>query len=137
MLAINEVKSAPTKQLIATYNELSGGAPIKKFKDRATAESRVTNLLRKAAPAKVRVVKGKATANAVGRPRATFKITATPDSAKGRLNKNSLRTQVMDFLSTRPNGTASVDEVNEKFGRQMAGVIQKLLFVNYVKRQDV
>ena len=39
------VKAATTAQLIAYYNANSGKDPVKKFRDRATAEARVTAIL--------------------------------------------------------------------------------------------
>lgn len=40
-----DVTTATTSELVAFYNEHSGDNPIKKFRDRATAEARVTKLL--------------------------------------------------------------------------------------------
>jgi hypothetical protein len=51
-----------------------------------------------------------------------------------RLQKSSLRAQLLEWMATRPDSTASVEEINAQFKRDMNGVIQKLQRHHFISR---
>lgn len=137
------IKTLSTKDLVALYNKLSGKA-IKKFSSRAAGEKQVAALLAKCSPASIlgaekslqpaavpapvvaRVVKGAASAEAVGRPKANFDVTLTAAAAISKPNSLSLRRQLITDLAAAKGQTISIAAIESKFGRNMRGVVQKL-----------
>jgi hypothetical protein len=147
----------PAERLVAIWNSLPGVTPIKKFKDRTTAATRIwksiqnlgeavkPNLVQPARPKAARKAKGGAQAakGASATVKATMKATPAKNAPQGKRaaktqeatapREGSKTTQVVAMLQ-RKNG-ATLVEIMEKMGWQrhtvrgfMAGTMKKAGF---------
>lgn len=156
LLTKSQVADAPMADLVATYNSLSP-KPVKRFESRATAERRVAALLpeRAAAPAAPEnpykpgtmahrlwfatresqpiTPKPKKPARDPNAPRTrrpridAVQLNEAPGHTK--LQANSLRSKVVEWLKTQPNWNATIAHMESKQGLKMPcrGHVQKLL----------
>jgi len=130
------VASLSLKELVAEYNRLSPSAPVKKFKDRATAERRLKELLAKAAPPKARVVRGAASADKVGRPNSEYQVTLGKGTTK--LHSESTRSAIVNYLAAARGNTATTSELRTLLdGKNPAGFVRKLAEKNWVKIKPI
>jgi hypothetical protein len=158
----DEIKRMTTPELVAAYNKLTGKS-ILRFATRAKGEQQVAKAMEKAngkSTAKVeakaqtkpekntpatpgksaatpRVVKGKAGAAGSGRPRGTFSIQLSGKPGKSTLHKNSLRAQLMNYMQASAQKVFSIETIEQKFNRNMRGVIGKLIEKDWVERVEV
>lgn len=150
----SEVKTATTKALVATYNEITGKG-IKKFADRAAAEKAVTKLLPPDEPA-AKTAKGEKPAKAPkatkapkapkapkvandagdgrgrGRPSVDFTVKFVGgDAAQSSVRENSNRGMVLAEIRKRKSvRRADLDAV---LGFESAGYVQKLVEKGHVE----
>lgn len=150
-----QVKSLSTPDLVALYNRLTGKS-IKGFHTRSKGEQQVLAELAKqpkAAPpseakpkASVRTVNGSASAGKTGRPRASFIVVLTEEKGTSKPQKNSVRSQLMEWLRGREPfqfkgerliRAARIEDAEAHFRRPLRGVVQKLIEKSWVKRIEV
>jgi hypothetical protein len=146
MYTKESVKDASTADLIAAYNKLTGKA-VKKFASRDKAEAQVLKAQAKGeqpAPkakgakqpkaTKPRKVSGNAGATQTGRPKGSFIVKLTETKASSKPNPSSLRTQVIELLRKRDDNSASIEQLEKQFNRNMRGVVGKLIQVKWLQR---
>lgn len=142
MYTAESLKAMTTPGLVALYNELTG-KKIKRFATRAKGEAQVLKAatakpaaaaksvakpeVKKAPAVKPRKVKGTAGAQGSGRPKESFVVKLTKEKAKSKPNKESLRTQLIDFLEGQSGNSATIETIEAHFDRNMRGVVGKLI----------
>lgn len=171
-----EVNGAPMNVLVNTYNALTGNS-IKKFENRAVAESRVANAIMSAqdAAGHLGVPKGmaapcltveeraakaaangtngskpadaektpenvpiqpaakKAKAKPTGKPRKVIDSVRATNAGTSKPQADSVRGKVLKFIQDAPGKTASMAELEAKFGEAARGCVMKLLEKNHLE----
>jgi len=148
-----KVEDMTGAELVAAHNNLVTdlGDRVTRFASRADGIKRVNALLTKrnspevaeakAEKPKVAEVKSKAKAEKAAAedgkqtgakrgPKAAQTVTANAAAAKSRLNKNSLRKQVMDQLP--PGESMNIDDLETKCGFPVRPILAKLAALNWV-----
>ena len=127
-----DMKTLTTAQLVEQYNKATGKS-IKKFASRAKGEAQLAKALAAATPKpQPRTVRGSASAQPAGRPKKNFVVKAT-GGGNLKLTGVSLRRQAMLFIEGSKNQSASLDELNAKFDRNMNGVVRVLVKCKFLK----
>ena len=147
-----------TAELITEYNALTGKG-VKRFSSRGAGEKQV-NAARerstardraiagavaatgtvppksapKAKKAKPRKVRGSASAEKTGRPASSFTVKLTASKASSKPNSMSARRLLINWLEGLTNQSATIDRIDEKFGRNMRGVVNKLAAMGWVSK---
>jgi hypothetical protein len=83
---------------------------------------------------KPRKVSGNAGATQTGRPKGSFIVKLTETKASSKPNPSSLRTQVIELLRKRDDNSASIEQLEKQFNRNMRGVVGKLIQVKWLQR---
>ena len=136
MPARPDLTKMSNEELLSYFNRISGEKPVKRFSSRTVAIKRITALYTKQpSKPKARTVKGSAgsvAGSAGGRPRGTFTLKLTESSALSTPQSNSLRAQVIALLRAAPSNTMTLDALENKMGRRLTGVMQKLHVAKWV-----
>lgn len=145
----HNLKILSNKELVVLYNQASGKT-IKRFSTRAVGERLTAAALAVPSPitpagsakkkahyvpkssAKAQKANGSGSKGKIGRPAIQFSVKLTADEAKSNLQKQSSRQKVVDWLKEQKGGTATIAQLEEKFGK-VRGVVTKLAFVGWVK----
>jgi len=105
-----QVKSATTSELLAVYNKLTGNA-VKKFSSRAAGEKQVLAAFKKfEASGTKTTVRGKS-GESRGRPATDALVTLTEEKGESKLQAESARTKILEFLRGQPGKKALVSEI--------------------------
>lgn len=136
-----QIKAAKTSELVSLYNTLTGGT-VRRFASRAAAERRVkeamaaqsssvvaTSPLSIKTKAKARKISGTNSAPK-GRPRLDTSVKLSEGISK--LNTSSLRAHLAAWLTEQPSKTATQAAIDAHFGRDMRGVVQKMIYVKHL-----
>lgn len=127
-----QLEGLPTAQLIILYNRLSSKA-VKRFSSRAAGVKSILAELAKLPPPTVRTVRKASGDSKAGRPPVSFKVTL----AEGRteVQGKSLRGKILTHMRSLAAGAdEGVSTLEEKFGKEVRGAIQKLIQVGWLKR---
>lgn len=139
-----------TAELIAEYNALTGKS-VKRFSSRGAGEKQVSAARERGATqttaptgtvvpkgkkgkAKIRKVRGAASAEKTGRPASSFTVKLTTTKASSKPNSKSARRELIAWLEGLKDQSATIDRIDEKFGRNMRGVVNKLAAVGWVSK---
>ena len=128
----SKLEELSSKELVEFYNRLTKKS-IKRFASRAEGLRRTKTALKEAEPA-VRKVDGAVASGKVGRPQKEFSVTLTEGVSK--LNPESARAKLAQWLDLRPGKTATLQEIQKDFSGDMRGVIQKMISNKHLKRTD-
>ncbi len=156
----HNLKILSAVELVALYNKATGKS-IKRFANRAAGERLTlaalsapagTSAARAARKAKTPVAKPEATLTApsrkvngtaggkskVGRPVIPFIITLSEADKKANLQKNSARQKVVDWLKEQKGGSATIAQLEEKFGdvKNIRAVVAKLVATGWAKMKN-
>lgn len=149
---LQNLKILSTAELVELYNKATGKS-IKRFATRAAGERQTLAALtapatpssEAVAPPKVvasrpapksRKVNG-AAGGKTGRPPNSFTVLLTAENAKSKLQKNSLRQKVVDFLGTQKGKQAAIEAIEKRFNANMRGVIAKLKECKWIKISEL
>lgn len=107
-------------ELVNIYNRLSG-KQVKRFATRQRGVELILSVLPKE---EVPVPKRKPADT--GRPLAKFSVELVPEG-KSAVRGESLRGRILAYLKSLPSPRAAITELEEKFGREARGAVQKLM----------
>lgn len=135
-----QLDAMETVELVKLYNKLST-KKVKRFESRKTAVEKLLKLLADRAAiaaalpqGTVRTVSKMKSAKA-GRPVVDFAVTACAEG-KSEVRESSLRGQIMAFIKALPNATATIVQLEAKFGDKARSAVQKLMAVDWLKKAE-
>lgn len=137
-----QLEALPTAELIKLFNTIAG-KQVTRFSSRKAGIKQLLNALaeraRETASPKlnVRTVRNGKPADGsgkAGRPTVAFSVKLN-EAGKSEVRSTSLRGQIIAHLKSI-NGTATVAELEAKFGDKVRGAVQKLMAVDWLKRTE-
>ena len=136
-----QLEAMPTQELVRLYNTIAG-KQVTRFSSReAGIKSLLKALAERAKSAKtVRTVRdGKddtsGKTSKAGRPQAMFSVKLARQG-KSEVRSSSLRGQIIAHLKTQEQSTASIADLEAKFGDKARGAVQKLLSVDWLQKLE-